>query len=83
MWAGRHAELADAEVALRRRLQGIYDGGRVVLGEYDIGKGALVNRVAQEAADAGHWVADPVRAAACGSCPRPATRWPIATCNGC
>ncbi len=61
VWAGRQAELADAEVALRRRVQGIYDRGRVVLGEYGIGKSVLVNRVAQDAADAGHWVADPVR----------------------
>ena len=61
VWAGREAELADAEAAGVRRLAGVYDRGRAVLGEFGLGKSVLVNRVAQRFAGEGHWVAPSVR----------------------
>lgn len=62
VWAGRDEELADfANVVLPRRVQGVDERGRMILGEPGIGKSVLVNRVAEEAADAGHWVLPSVR----------------------
>lgn len=61
VWAGRQVELADARIALERRRVGVYDRGRVVIGEYGIGKSVLLNRIASDAAAEGHWVADQVR----------------------
>lgn len=63
VWAGRELELADARAAARRRLDGTYDRGRAVLGEFGIGKSVLVNRIARDLAADGHWVADTVRIA--------------------
>lgn len=65
VWAGRQAELADFElVAAPRRLAGVYDRGRVVLGEPGIGKSVLVGRIARQASAEGHWVAEAIRLAA-------------------
>lgn len=65
VWAGRALELADStEVVLARRLAGIYERGRIVLGEPGIGKSVLVNRIAADAAADGHWVLPGVRLAA-------------------
>ena len=62
VWAGRDAELAEADGVLTvRRLAGVHERGRAVLGEFGIGKSVLVNRVAAEAAAGGHWVAPAVR----------------------
>ncbi len=61
VWAGRARELADADVVASRRLAGVYERGRAYLGELGIGKSVLVNRIAGDAADAGHWVAARVR----------------------
>lgn len=61
MWAGRELELSDAHAAAQRRLAGVYERGRAVLGEFGIGKSVLVNRIAGEFAADGHWVAEPVR----------------------
>ena len=62
VWAGRAAELAEArDVLAPRRLAGVHERGRAVLGEYGIGKTALVSRLAAQAEDEGHWVAPPVR----------------------
>ncbi len=61
LWAGRAAELADARAAARRRLAGVHDRGRAVLGEFGIGKSVLVNRVAEDLRADGHWVLDAVR----------------------
>ena len=65
IWAGRQAELADfSAVVAPRRLAGLYERGRVVLGEPGIGKSVLVNRIAAAAKAEGHWVAEAVRLAA-------------------
>lgn len=66
VWAGRETELADAAVAARRRLGGVYDRGRAVLGEYGLGKSVLVNRIAEDFRTQGHLVAEPVRIPAGG-----------------
>lgn len=62
IWAGRALELADwRDVLTPRRLAGVYERGRIVVGEFGIGKSVLVNRIATEASEAGHWVAGHVR----------------------
>lgn len=66
VWAGRDLELIDARSVGRRREAGVYDRGRAVLGEYGLGKSVLVNRIAQDLAADGHWVAAPVRLPADG-----------------
>lgn len=64
VWAGRREELADFhDVVLPRRGAGLYERGRAVLGEFGIGKSVLVNKIAADAKDAGHWVPDRVRVA--------------------
>ena len=62
VWAGRERELAEArDVVAPRRLGGLHERGRAVLGEFGIGKSVLVNRLAEEGRAAGHWVAPAVR----------------------
>lgn len=62
VWAGREGELAEArQIVTVRRLGGVHERGRAVLGEFGIGKSVLVNRVAGEAEAAGHWVSPAVR----------------------
>jgi len=61
IWAGRELELADAHRVARRRLQGIYERGRLITGEFGIGKSVLVNRIAQDFRAAGHLVTRAVR----------------------
>lgn len=61
VWAGRELELADASRLVRRRLQGIYERGRLVTGDVGLGKSVLVNRVASDLRAAGHLVARTVR----------------------
>jgi hypothetical protein len=51
-------------VVLPRRGAGIYERGRIVLGEPGIGKSVLVNRIAADATADGHWVLPAVRLAA-------------------
>jgi hypothetical protein len=64
VWAGRGLEIADFSGIVRpRRLAGLHERGRAVLGEFGIGKSALVNRIADDAAAAGDWVPARVRAA--------------------
>jgi hypothetical protein len=41
----------------------VYERGRAYLGEFGIGKSVLINKVAAEAGQAGHWVARRVRVA--------------------
>lgn len=61
VWAGREAQLADGSAAARRRLAGVYERGRAVLGEFGIGKSVLANRIAADLRSDGHWVAAAVR----------------------
>ncbi|MDU0348636.1 AAA family ATPase [Actinomyces sp. MRS3W] len=62
VWAGRTAYLSDWRDALRpRRLSGIHERGRTILGEAGSGKSSLVRRIAREAAAAGDWVTPQIR----------------------
>jgi hypothetical protein len=62
VWAGRALELADVrEVVRARRIAGVYERGRVVLGPPGIGKSVLLNRIAQDLTAAGDIVLPAVR----------------------
>lgn len=62
VWAGRAAQLSDWRDVLRpRRLAGIHERGRTILGEVGSGKSSLVRRIARDAADAGDWVTPQLR----------------------
>lgn len=62
VWAGRNTQLNDWRSVLRpRRLGGLHERGRTVLGEAGTGKSALVRRIAQEAVRAGDWVSPQIR----------------------
>lgn len=62
VWAGRVDELNDWRTVLRpRRVAGVPERGRTVLGEAGAGKSTLVRRIAAEAARAGDWVTPQVR----------------------
>lgn len=62
VWAGRTSQLSDWRDVLRpRRVAGIHERGRTVLGEAGTGKSALVRRIAQDAADHGDWVTPQIR----------------------
>ena len=54
VWAGRTSQLNDWRDVLRpRRLAGIHERGRTILGEAGSGKSSLVRRIAREATEAG------------------------------
>jgi hypothetical protein len=62
IWAGRTEQLSDWRDVMRpRRLAGLSERGRTVLGEPGLGKSSLVRRIAQEAAAAGDWVTPQLR----------------------
>lgn len=62
IWAGRIEQLSDWRDVLRpRRLAGLYERGRTVLGEAGLGKSALVRRIARDAEHRGDWVTPQVR----------------------
>lgn len=62
IWAGRVTELSDwTDRLLPRRLAGMDERGRTVLGESGIGKSALTARIAARARDDGHIVLPAVR----------------------
>ena len=62
VWAGRTAQLSDWRDVLRpRRLAGIHDRGRTILGEAGLGKSTLVRRIASDAARRGDWVTPQLR----------------------
>ncbi|QPL05667.1 MULTISPECIES: AAA family ATPase [Actinomyces] len=62
IWAGRSAQLSDWRDVLRpRRLAGLPERGRTILGEAGTGKSALVRRIAAHAAASGDWVTDQLR----------------------
>ncbi len=62
VWAGRTTQLADWRGIVRpRRIAGIYERGRTILGEPGLGKSTLVRRIAQEAEQAGDWVTPQLR----------------------
>ncbi|WP_462417910.1 ATP-binding protein [Kytococcus sp. Marseille-QA3725] len=62
IWAGRTTELSDWHDHLRpRRLAGVTERSRTVLGEAGLGKSVLVRRIAQEAEQEGAWVTRQLR----------------------
>ena len=62
VWAGRTSQLSDWRDVLRpRRSAGLYERGRIVLGEAGSGKSSLVRRITREASQAGDWVTPQLR----------------------
>lgn len=62
VWAGRVEQLSDwRDVVRPRRLAGLPERGRTILGEAGLGKSTLVRRIAREAAAAGDWVTPQLR----------------------
>ena len=62
VWAGRVEQLSDwRDVVRPRRIAGLPERGRTILGEPGLGKSALVRRIAREAAAAGDWVTPQLR----------------------
>ena len=62
VWAGRTSQLSDWRDVLRpRRLAGIHERGRTILGEAGSGKSSLVRRIAREATEAGDWATPQLR----------------------
>lgn len=62
VWAGRTEQLSDwRDVVRPRRLAGLPERGRTVLGEAGLGKSTLVRRIARDAAAAGDWVTPQLR----------------------
>jgi hypothetical protein len=62
VWAGRTEQLSDwRDVVRPRRIAGLPERGRTILGEAGLGKSALVRRIARDAAAAGDWVTPQLR----------------------
>lgn len=62
VWAGRTEQLSDwRDVVRPRRLAGLPERGRTILGEPGLGKSSLVRKIAQEASRAGDWVTPQLR----------------------
>lgn len=62
VWAGRTAQLSDWRDVLRpRRIAGIPERGRTILGEAGLGKSTLVRRIANTASEGGDWVTPQLR----------------------
>ena len=62
VWAGRIAQLSDWRDHLRpRRVAGIHERGRTILGEAGLGKSSLVRRIARDAAESGDWATPQLR----------------------
>lgn len=62
VWAGRTVQLSDWRDVLRpRRLAGIAERGRTVLGEAGTGKSTLVRRIVLEAEEQGDWITPQLR----------------------
>lgn len=62
VWAGRTEQLSDwRDIVRPRRLSGLPERGRTVLGEPGLGKSTLVRRIAEEARKAGDWVTPQLR----------------------
>ncbi|MFC0673182.1 ATP-binding protein [Brachybacterium hainanense] len=62
VWAGRLTHLDDWRSVVRpRRLAGLPERGRTILGEAGLGKSSLVRRLASEAAALGDWITPQLR----------------------
>lgn len=62
VWAGRTAQLSDwRDVVRPRRLAGLPERGRTILGEAGLGKSSLVRRIAADATGRGDWATPQLR----------------------
>ncbi|WP_245579838.1 ATP-binding protein [Brevibacterium album] len=62
IWAGRTEQLSDwRDVVRPRRLAGLHERGRTILGEAGLGKSSLVRRIAASAQNEGDWVTPQLR----------------------
>jgi len=62
VWAGRTEQLSDwRDVVRPRRIAGLSERGRTILGEAGLGKSTLVRRIARDAAAEGDWVTQQLR----------------------
>ena len=62
IWAGRFDQLKDWEAVVRpRRVAGLAERGRTILGEAGLGKSTLVRRIAATAEEQGDWVTPQLR----------------------
>lgn len=62
VWAGRTEQLSDwRDVVRPRRVAGLSERGRTILGEAGLGKSTLVRRIARDAEAAGDWVTPQLR----------------------
>ncbi|WP_439689530.1 ATP-binding protein [Curtobacterium sp. SP.BCp] len=62
IWAGRVEQLSDwRDVVRPRRVAGLYERGRTILGEPGTGKSSLVRRIARDAVASGDWVTPQLR----------------------
>lgn len=62
VWAGRLTELRDWDDVVRpRRIAGLPERGRTILGEAGLGKSTLARRIATSAGQSGDWVTPQVR----------------------
>ncbi|SMX98497.1 hypothetical protein BANT10_03011 [Brevibacterium antiquum] len=62
VWAGREDQLRDwSDVVRPRRLAGLPERGRTILGEPGLGKSSLLSKIAGDAADHGDWVTKQLR----------------------
>lgn len=62
VWAGRTEQLSDwRDVVRPRRVAGLPERGRTILGEAGLGKSTLVRRIARDAGDSGDWVTPQLR----------------------
>ncbi|MFB4353944.1 ATP-binding protein [Microbacterium sp. LS_15] len=62
VWAGRTEQLSDwRDIVRPRRLAGLPERGRTILGEPGLGKSSLVRRITRDAARAGDWVTPQLR----------------------
>lgn len=62
VWAGRTEQLSDwRDIVRPRRIAGLPERGRTILGEPGLGKSSLVRRIAQDATAAGDWVTPQLR----------------------
>lgn len=62
VWAGRTEQLSDwRDIVRPRRIAGLPERGRTILGEPGLGKSSLVRRIAQDATAVGDWVTPQLR----------------------
>lgn len=62
IWAGRGDQLRDWDDIVRpRRISGLAERGRTILGEAGLGKSSLLRKISEKAAEKGDWVTPQLR----------------------